>query len=66
MKSSVLYYSCSLILITGYSILLFMNPLNFIGHFVAVFLKVLLVNLLAALNFANVFKNKNVWKIKKR
>ena len=56
----------SYILITGYSILLFMNPLNFIGHFVAVFLKVLLVNLLAALNFANVFKNKNVWKIKKR
>ena len=55
----------SYILITGYSILLFMNPLNFIGHFVAVFLKVLLVNLLAALNFANVFKNKNVWKIKK-
>jgi len=31
--------------------------------FVAVILKVLLVNLLAALNFANVFK-KNVWKIK--
>jgi len=28
-------------------------------------LKVLLVNLLAALNFANLFKNKkNVWKIK--
>ena len=25
----------------------------------------LLVNLLAALNFANVFLNKNVWKIKK-
>ena len=49
----------SYILITGYSILLFMNPLNF----VAVILKVLLVNLLAALNFANVFKNKNVWKI---
>jgi len=24
------------------------------------------VNLLAALNFANVFKNKNFWKIKKR
>ena len=45
----------SYILITGYSILLFMNPLNF----VAVILKVLLVNLLAALNFAN------VWKIKK-
>jgi len=39
-----------------------MNPLNF----VAVVLKVLLVNLLAALNFANVFLNKNVWKIKKR
>jgi len=39
-----------------------MNPLNF----VAVILKVLLVNLLAALNFANVFKNKkNVWKIKR-
>jgi len=35
------------ILITGYSILLFMNPLNFV--------EVLLVNLLAALNFANVF-----------
>jgi len=28
-------------------------------------LKVLLVNLLAALNFANFFKIKNVWKIKK-
>ena len=41
----------SYILITGYSILLFMNPLNF----VAVILKVLLVNLLAALNFGNVF-----------
>jgi len=26
---------------------------------------VLLANLLAALNFANVFLNKNVWKIKK-
>jgi len=53
----------SYILITGYSrpILLFINPLNF----VAVILKVLLVNLLAALNFANVFlKIKNVWKIK--
>jgi len=35
-------------------------------YFVAVILKVLLVHLLAALNFANVFKNKNVWKIKKR
>jgi len=41
----------SYILITGYSILLLMNPLNF----VAVILKALLVNLLAALNFANVF-----------
>ena len=40
--------------LSGYSILLFMNPLNF----VAVILKVLLVNLLAALNFANVFLNK--------
>jgi len=39
-----------------------MNPLNF----VAVILKVLLVNLLAALNFANVLTQiKNVWKIKK-
>ena len=53
----------SYILITGYSILLFMNPLNF----VAVILKVILVNLLAALNFADVFKKtENVWKIKKR
>jgi len=43
----------SYILITGYSILLFLNQLNF----VAVILKVL-VNLLAALNFANVFLNK--------
>ena len=35
------------------------------NYFVAVILKVLLVNLLAALNFANVFfKMKNVWKIK--
>jgi len=42
----------SCILITRYSILLFMNKLNF----VAVVLKVLLVNLLAALNFANFFK----------
>ena len=41
----------SYILIAGYSILLFMNPLNF----AAVISKVLLVNLLAALNFANVF-----------
>ena len=56
-------FMVSYILITGYSILFFMNPLNF----VAVILKGLLVNLLAALNFANVFlKNKkNVWKIKK-
>jgi len=38
-----------------------MNPLNF----VAVILKVLLVNLLAALNFANVILNKKVRKIKK-
>jgi len=39
-----------------------MNPLNF----AAGILKVLLVNLIAALNFANVFKKiKNVWKIKK-
>jgi len=38
-----------------------MNSLNF----VAVILKVLLVNVLDALNFANVFfKIKNVWKIK--
>jgi len=42
----------SYILITGYTILLFMNSLNF----VAVILKVLLVNLLTALNFANVLK----------
>jgi len=42
----------SYILITGSSILLFMNPLNF----VAVILKVLVVNLLAVLNFANVLK----------
>ena len=39
----------SYILITGYSILLFMNLLV---YFIAVILKVLLVNLLAALNFA--------------
>jgi len=50
----------SYIQITGYSILLFMNPLNFIGHFVAVILKVLLVNLLAALNFENKKTLKNV------
>jgi len=60
-----------------------MNPLNFKFlqvpavqfysthksqvYFVAVILKVLLVNMLSALNFANVFKNKkNVSKIKKR
>jgi len=40
-----------------------LHPLNF----VAVILKVFLVNLLAALNFADVFlKIKNVWRIKKR
>jgi len=39
-----------------------MNQLNF----VAVILKVRLVNLLAALNIANVFLNKKVWKIKIR
>jgi len=48
----------SYILITGYRILLFLNPLNF----VAVISKVLLDNLLATLNFAII----NVWKIKKR
>jgi len=42
----------SYILITGCNILLFINPSV---YFVAVILKVLLVNLLAALNFANVF-----------
>jgi len=50
----------SYILITGYSILLFTNPLNF----VAVVLKLLLVNLLAALPTFLKMK-KNVWKIKK-
>jgi len=45
----------SYILITGCNILLFINPSV---YFVAVILKVLLVNLLAALNFANVFKIK--------
>jgi len=40
-----------------------MNPLNF----VAVILEVILVNLLAALNFANVFLNKKTFgKLKKR
>jgi len=40
-----------------------MNPFNFI----AVILKVLLVNLLATLNFANVFLNKkNVFNLNKR
>jgi len=48
---NIVLFMVSYILITGYSILLFMNPLNF----VAVILKVLLVNVLAALNFANVF-----------
>jgi len=38
-----------------------MNPLNF----VAVVLKVLLVNLLAALNFASVFLNKKLLANKK-
>jgi len=52
----------SYIPITGYSILLFMNPLNF----VAVILKVLLVNLLAALDFANVFLNKKRLENKKK
>jgi len=49
--SSIVLFMVSYILITGYSILLFMNPLNF----VTVILKVLLVNLLEALNFGNVF-----------
>jgi len=38
-----------------------MNPLV---YFVAVILKVLVVNLLAALNFAVFLIKKNVWKIK--
>ena len=48
---NIVLFMVSYVLITGYSILLFMNALNF----VAVILKVLLDNLLAALNFANVF-----------
>ena len=48
---NIVLFMVSYILITGYSILLFMNPLNS----VVVIFKVLLVNLLAALNFANVF-----------
>jgi len=48
---NIVLFMVSYILITGYSNLLFMNPLNFI----AVILKVLLINLLATLNFANVF-----------
>ena len=47
MKSSIVLFMVSYIVITGFGILLSMNPLNF----VAVILKVLLVNLLAALNF---------------
>ena len=55
------------ILITGYSIPLFMNPLNF----VAVILKVLVVKLFDALNFVNVLKKrsenkKNFKNVKKR
>jgi len=48
---NIVLFMVSYILIPGYSILLFTKPLNF----VAVILKVLLVNLLAALNLANVF-----------
>ena len=51
-SSNIVLFMVSYILITGYSILLFMNPLNF----VAVILKVLLVYLLAALNFPTFFK----------
>ena len=36
----------------------------FIGLFRCCYFESALVHLLAALNFANVFKNKNVWKIK--
>ena len=59
MKSSILFYSWSLTLLDT---VLFMNPLNF----VAVILKVLLVNLLAALNFANFFKNKKTFGKKRK
>jgi len=45
-----------------YSVIYEPIPLNF----VVVILKVLLVNLLAALNFANVFKNKKRLENKKR
>jgi len=61
-SSNIVLFIISYILITGYSILLFMNPLNF----VAVILKVLLVNLLATLNFSNVFKNKKRLENKKK
>jgi len=47
---NIVLFMVSYILIIGYSILLFMNPLNF----VAVILNVLLVNLLAALNFLKI------------
>ena len=47
---NIVLFMVSYTLITGYSILFLINPLNF----VAVILKVL-VNLLAARNFANVF-----------
>ena len=50
----------------SHSILLFMNPMNF----VAVILKVLLVDLLAALNFAEpkkrVWRHGRAWKMKIR
>jgi len=48
---NIVLFMVSYTLITGYSILFLINPLNF----VAVILKVLLVNLLAAVNFSNVF-----------
>ena len=48
---NIVLFMVSYILIPGYSIPLFTKPLNF----VAVILKVLPVNLLAALNFANGF-----------
>jgi len=39
---------------------------SILRYFVAVILKVLLVNLLAALNFANIFKNKKRLENKKK
>ena len=55
----------SYILISGYSVLLFMNPLNFIGLFRCCYFESASCQSACRSELFQRFFNKNVWKIKK-